>query len=155
MSQFDEIVGFHEINPSHPENAIEALRRRVNRTIAQLQGKFPEGRKTYQPLKEELMTLGLTPDTTYLYIQGHTLFENVVMPLLTPVCNMLRREREREINTLAMHNRQKQNELSGYQHSQSPIDVMIRKVNDFKDSLPYQLLKEDMIRFMAEVGREK
>ena len=127
----------------------------VNRSIAMLHRRFPEGKKTYPPLREELLGKGLTPETTYLYMQGHTLFDNVVMPLLSPVCLMLRREREREITRLAMHQTQKQNELSGYQHSQAPVDEMLRKNTAFRNSAPYQLLREDISRFMSEFGRVK
>lgn len=155
MSQFCSIVSYHDFNPHQPARTLDEVRNRVNKTIPWLQRKFPEGRKTYQPLKDELLGLGLSPETTYLYMQGHSLFENVVMPVLTPICNILRREREREISMLAVHQTQKQNELAGYQHSQSPVDVMLRKGNDFKSSLPYQLMREDIMRFMAELGREK
>lgn len=132
MSQFCDIVSFHDVNPSNPDAALNSLKNRVNKAIPSLQHRFPEGRQTLKPLKEELLAMGLTPETTYLYMHGHTLFENVVMPLLTPVCNMLRRERERDITRYATHQTQKQNELSGYQHSQSPVDVMLRKSSGFK-----------------------
>ena len=155
MSQFADTVSFHDINPMHPERTLEEVRRRVNRSIAMLHRRFPEGKKTYPPLREELLGKGLTPETTYLYMQGHTLFDNVVMPLLSPVCLMLRREREREITRLAMHQTQKQNELSGYQHSQAPVDEMLRKNTAFRNSAPYQLLREDISRFMSEFGRVK
>ena len=88
-------------------------------------------------------------------MHGHTLFENVVMALLTPVCNILRREREREINELAIHETQKQNELSSYRHSQMPVDVMLKKSIGFKNSPQYQLLKEDLMRLMTDVGLAK
>lgn len=155
MSHFADIVSFHEVSPSGPERSIERLRHKVNKAVSLLQRKFPEGRKTYQPLKEELLAMGLTPATTYLYMQGHTLFDNVVVPLLTPICTILRREREREIVKLAMHKTQKQNELSGYQHSISSVDVMLRKNTCYKDAAPYQLLREDIKRFMGELEQEK
>ena len=106
-------------------------------------------------LRDELQQMGIKPEECYLYMHGHTLFENVVMTLLTPVCNILRREREREINELAIHETQKQNELSSYRHSQMPVDVMLRKSTGFKSSPQYQLLKEDIMRVTAEVGLEK
>ncbi|MBO7068903.1 MAG: DUF4435 domain-containing protein [Bacteroidaceae bacterium] len=155
MSRFCDTVSFHDINPRNVEPTLELVRRRVNKCIGWLQRTFPEGRKTYPQLKVELLKMGLKPETSYLYMHGHTLFENVVMTLLTPVCNILRREREREINELAVHETQKQNELSGYRHSMMPVDVMLRKSTGFKNSPQYQLLKEDLMRLMTEVGLEK
>lgn len=156
MSQFDEVVSFHSISPARDgQAALDALRHKVNKCVSMLQRRFPQARKTYAPLRDELLGMGLTPDTTYLYIQGHTLFEGVVMPLLTPVCNILRREREREISRLAMHETQKQNEWASYEHSVCSVDIMLKKGSGFRQSAPYQLLKADITRLMAEVGRQK
>ena len=155
MSNFCDIVSFHEINPRNLELTLEKLRKRVNKCIGWLQRTFPEGHKTYPQVKAELQRIGIKPENTYLYMHGHTLFENVVMALLTPVCNILRREREREINELAIHETQKQNELSSYRHSQMPVDAMLRKSVGFKSSPQYQLLKEDLMRLMTDVGLAK
>lgn len=155
ITDFCETVSFRDINPYHPENTLEYVKRKVNRKVAWLQQNFPQGKKTYAPLRQELLDMGLTPETCYLYMQGHTLFENVVMPTLTPICVLLRKEREKEINSLAEHSVQRQNELSCYQHSQSPVDLMLRKSVGYKDSQPYQSLKADIMRLMADVGRQK
>ena len=106
-------------------------------------------------MRAELLNMGLTPETTYLFMQGHSVFENVVMPLLTPVCTLLRKEREREIVKLAEHEIQRQNELACYQHSQAPVDDMLRKNTGFRTSKPYEWLSEDIKRLMEEVGRPK
>ncbi|MBQ9525533.1 MAG: DUF4435 domain-containing protein [Bacteroidaceae bacterium] len=155
MSNFCDIVSFHDINPRNVEPTLDKVRRKVNKCIGWLQRTFPEGHKTYPQVKAELQRMGIKPENTYLYMHGHTLFENVVMTLLTPICNILRREREREINDLAVHETQKQNELSSYRHSQMPVDVMLKRSIGFKNSPQYQLLKADLMRLMADVGLEK
>ena len=155
MSDFCEVVTFRDVNPYHPENTLQAVKNRVNKKIAWLQRRFPEGKKTYAPLRAELVNMGLTPETTYLFMQGHSVFENVVMPLLTPVCTLLRKEREREIVKLAEHEIQRQNELACYQHSQAPVDDMLRKNTGFRTSKPYEWLSDDIKRLMEEVGRPK
>ena len=68
------------------------------------------------------------------------------MPLLEPVCSMLRKEREREIKQLAVHNQQRQCELSSYQHSVMPIDIVLKKNTDFKDAPPFQRVQEAILR---------
>ena len=136
------------VNISHPEYTLERVRHRVNQKIAWLQRHYPQGRKTYQPLRNELLQKGLTPETTYLYIQGHTLFENVVLPLLDPICIMLRKEREREIRQLACHSTQRQNELSSYQHSQLPIDIVLRKNTEFRNAPQMQWVRQKIRQFI-------
>ena len=154
ITAFGQTVTFHDINPYHPEKALEHLRERVNRQIGWLQRKYPKAKESYLKLRQSLQEeLGIRPSETYLYIQGHALMEGVVLPLLNPICNMLRREREKEIQKLALHGQQKQNELSGYRHSQSAIDLMLRKSVDFKQSAPYQLLIADIERLVERISK--
>ena len=155
ITNFTQTVIFHDINPYHPEVALESLRVRVNKQVAWLQHKFPKAKDSYLKLRTSLQEeLDIHPSETYLYIQGHALMEGVVLPLLNPICNMLRREREKEISQLALHGMQKQNELSGYRHSQSPIDLMLRKGTDFKQSAPYQLLTADIERLVERISKK-
>lgn len=154
ITAFSQTVTFHDINPYHPENALEHLRERVNKQIGWLQRKYPKAKDSYLNLRKSLQEeLGIRPAETYLYIQGHALMEGVVLPLLNPICNMLRREREKEIQKLALHGQQKQNELSGYRHSQSAIDLMLRKSVEFKQSAPYQLLTADIERLIEHINK--
>ena len=154
ITAFSQTVTFHDINPYHPENALEHLRDRVNKQIGWLQRKYPKAKDSYLNLRKSLQEeLGIRPAETYLYIQGHALMEGVVLPLLNPICNMLRREREKEIQKLALHGQQKQNELSGYRHSQSAIDLMLRKSVEFKQSAPYQLLTADIERLIEHISK--
>lgn len=154
MTEFGNHVVFGDINVYHPEYTLDYVKRKVNRKMAWLQHHYPQAKADYEDLKKELQDLGVTPDTTYLYMQGHTLFENVILPLLEPVCIILRKEREKEIRRLAEHDIQRQNELSCYQHSQQPIDEMLRKNVNFKSAAPYQRLRQDIIRFMETIDNE-
>ncbi len=148
LVDFCSLVSFRDISIYHPEDTLEFVRRQVNRKMATLQKKYPEGKRTYAPLREELERLGLTPETAYLYMQGHGLMDGVVMPLLGPVCTLLRREREKEIKQLACHEQQRQNELSCYRHGQCPVDVVLKKSISFKQSEPYQRLRDDLRKFV-------
>lgn len=148
-------VMFRDVNPYHPENTLEHVRRQVNRRVASLQHAFPEAKKDYPDVREDLLKMGLTPETSYLWIHGHSLWDGVVMPLLEPVCIMLRRYREREIQRLAEHAVQRQNELSAYQHAQSPLDSVLRKGTAYRQSPQYQSIRTDLRRLMTEVGEAK
>lgn len=146
LTDFAAVVTMEHINVHAPAKALDSLRHRVNRTVSQLQQQFPEGRQTYAPLRESLLQLGLTPETTYLYMRGHDLMDGVVLPLLNDVCVQLRRQREREIDSLAVHSKQKQNELSAYRHACSPIDEMLRKYTGYESSSLYRRIVEDAER---------
>lgn len=144
LSDLARVVAIEEINFHHPEQTIEQLRRRVNAKVSRLQRTFPEGRATYKPLQESLLRLGLTPETSYLYMRGHDLMDGVVVPLLTAVCERLRRDRENEIHRLAVHQLQMQNELSAYRHAISPVDEMMRKHTLYTQCPLYQRTQRDV-----------
>lgn len=127
LSHFADIVALDDFNLDAPEKALAALRVRCNKKMAALQRQFPQGRSTYRPLQESLAALGVTPETTYLYMRGHDLADHVVGPILDAVCTRLRRDRESEISSQACHATQRQNELAAYQHSCAPWQDMLRK----------------------------
>ena len=85
IMHFMDTVTYHEANIRNPEDTLEYVRRRVNKKINWLHQHFPEGKKTYAPLKDELLAMGLLPEHTYLYIQGHGLKDGVILPLLNDV----------------------------------------------------------------------
>ncbi len=151
MLDFFHIVQLKDFNLYHPEHALEHLRHLVNSKVTRLQRQFPEGRKTYKPLREELLRLGVTPETTYLYMRGHDVFDGVVMPLLTEVCEQLRREREREIRRLAEHNVQMQNELSAYQNAMGSIEEMMRKHTVYMDCPQYKRVQSDVQSLLSQI----
>lgn len=153
LTEFGNHVSFGDINVYHPENTLEYVKKKVNRKIAWLQRQYPQAKKDYESLKQEIIGLGVTPETTYLYMQGHTLFDNVITPLLEPICTMLRREREREIKELADHDTQRQNEWSCYMHSQTPVEESLRKNINFKDAPPYVYLQRDLQQFIDGMNR--
>lgn len=142
LTDFARTVELREVQLHHPERMIEALRRRVNRQIATLQRRFPQARATYKPLRDELQQLGVTPDKTYLYMRGHDLVDVVLGPLLAVVCDNLRREREREINQLACHAVQQQNELAAYRHAVAPFEEMLRKHTAYHDTPEFLRIEE-------------
>lgn len=152
ITDMAQLITFHDINPWHPEHALEQLKKRVDKKIAWLQRRFPKAKESYLNLRKSLQEeLDIRPSDTYLYVQGHALMDGVVLPLLTPVCNILRREREKEITQLALHSVQKQNELAGYRHSLSPIELMLRKSTAFKQSEPYRKLSADIGRLTKKL----
>ena len=153
MLDFYHVVQLNQLNYYHPEQTLEHLQHLVNAKVSRLQRQFPQGRKTYKPLREELLALGLTPQTTYLYMRGHDLFEGVVAPMLGGVCEVLRREREREIQRLAEHSVQMQNELSAYRHATATVEEMLRKHTAYTNCPLYQRVQRDIRSWMEQVDK--
>ena len=133
MLDFFHIVLIERLNFYHPEQTLEALRHRVNAKISRLQKIFPQGRDTYKPLMKRLLSLGLTPQTTYLYMRG----------------------REREIRHLAEHAVQMQNELAAYQHAVAPVEEMLRKHTGYRESEPYKRIQDDIKRLIDRLEQKR
>lgn len=147
LSNFNNIVTIDQLNIYKPAEALEKVRKNTNRKVAWLQHNVTDAKGKLSPLKAELATLGLRPDNTYLFIQGHHLMENVVDSALEPVCTILRREREKEIKRLSGSNtKQMDNELACYSHSQCQPNMMIRRNTQFKDCDIYQMLRANVKR---------
>ena len=121
-------------NVQNPEPSINNVRRKVRTKIHDLQRQFPDAKEEYLATKEDIKTLGVTPQTTYLYIQGHHLFDTVVSPILSKVCNLLRQERQNEIYHASAHKTQKRNEMSCYENSLQDIKVMLKKNTGYSGS---------------------
>lgn len=148
MNDFNSYVRIRDFNFRHPEYALERMQKEVSSKLFQLRRHFPELVIRIDALAEEFKQLGLIPETTYLYIQGHHIMDNVVLKLLAPVCAALRREREQEIQRLAEHEEQYHNELASYENSQISAEVMLRRNGKYKELYLYKSLQDDVRTFM-------
>ena len=131
--------------------SLEKLRRKVNTKVRELQRQYPDNKEAYLKLKDELKALGVTPQTTYLYIQGHHLFDTVVTPILTKVCNQLRMERQQEIYHATAHRTQKRNEMSCYENSRQDIKAMLKKNTGYQQCPLFLHVQEDVLRYLDPV----
>lgn len=150
MTDFNTRVRLHDVSLRHPERSLEAMHRNVSSKLSELEKRFSSQVEEVKALGRELEKLGVVPDTTYLFIQGHHIMDNVVMRLLIPVCTALRRERELEIKKLAEHDEQFRNELTCYQNSQINVEIMLRKNSAYKSLYLHQWLREDVKDFLEK-----
>jgi hypothetical protein len=137
-------------NVYNPEPSLANIRRKVRTKINDLQRLFPEAKEEYLATKESLKALGVTPQTTYLYIQGHHLFDTVVSPMLSKVCNLLRQERQNEIYHASAHKTQKRNEMSCYENSLQDIKVMLKKNTGYMSSEQFRRVQEDIRNYLDQ-----
>ena len=149
LSDFNRVVDPGGFNIAAPQPSIEHLRKKVGTKIRQLQAEFPDNKEEYLKTKESIKALGVTPQTAYLYIQGHHLFDNVVVPILNKVCNRLRQERQDEISRMARHHTQRTNEMSCYEHSLQDIRQALKKNTAYQLSAPFHRILEDISHFLS------
>ena len=148
LTDFNRITDPGGFTVQNPEVSIANVHRKATRKVHELQRMFPGNKEAYLKLKDELATLGVTPQTTYLFIQGHHLFDTIVAPIMTKVCNQLRQERQNEIYNSHAHRTQKRNEMSCYENSLQDVKVMLKKNTGYVFSEPFLRLKNDVQEYL-------
>lgn len=144
LLEYCSFVRLEQVNVYHPEHTLELMAKRVNRKLKDLEHKHPEAKEEIGNMKTEFTRLGVTPENTYMFIQGHHIMDCVVLRLLEPVCTLLRREREEQINKLACHAIQQQNELTAYRRSQMDVAQVLHKNTNYKGSPQYKMIQRDV-----------
>ncbi|MGN0066554.1 MAG: DUF4435 domain-containing protein [Bacteroides sp.] len=144
MADFNGVTRLQDVSAAHPERALEQLATRVRKKLNWLKSKCHSQRRGVELLGLQLGSLGLRPQNTYLFVQGHHLMDNVVLKLLIPICTQLRREREQEIKRLARHEEQFRNELTGYENCLASPELMLRKNDRYKNLDLYQRVCHDL-----------
>lgn len=142
ISDFNTTIDLGGFSLQNPEDCIEHLRGKCIRKVRWLQQRFPGRKQKYLDTRDDLKRLGVTPQETYLYIQGHHLFDAVVAPVMTKVCNRLRMERESEISRTAVHRTQMHNELSCYENSLADTKQMLKKNMGYMQSPQFLQLQK-------------
>lgn len=149
LTDFLAAIEMGRFDLAHAADLLQRLQGRVARRVAALRRRNPSARDGLAAVEADLHRLGVTPATTYLYIQGHHLFDRVVVPMLTMVCTRLIREREQEITRESMHATQRRNELSCYANSVADVAVMLKKNLGYVLSEPFRRIQADVEHFMA------
>lgn len=149
ITDFNRVIDIGKFSLEDPYRNIHNLRRKVSRKIIQFHKDYPDAKESYLAVKDDIKRMGVTPQTTYLYIQGHHLFDNVVVPAMKKVCDKLIHEREQEIWRNARHALQRKNELSSYEHSMEEIIPMLRRSFGYMNAEPFLEIKRDLAHFLA------
>ncbi len=100
IEEFCEIVKiptkFNFLRIKH--EVFESLKKRVETKKNELGQKFPENVAEITHLSNQLKAFGLEDKNTYLFIQGHALYDNVALPLLRVICDYAQTDSLKEIN---------------------------------------------------------
>ena len=140
ITDFNDCVGLGEVDLNNIDGVFNTVRAKVNDKLQYLRYNYQMLIQKVSDLVDDLSQLGVRPDNTYLFVQGHYLMNAVVMKLLIPVCTQLRRERENEIKRLARTEEQFNNELQAYHNSICPLDIVIHRNMNFYDLFLYKKL---------------
>ena len=148
ITDFDNIIELGDVRIDNPEYSLDKLHKKVSRAVDNFKKKNSNARDSYLALKDDLNRLGVEPSNTYLFIQGHHLFDHVVVPIMDKVCGRLYREREQEIGEQSAHNMQYQTEISSYKNSVGDITAMLKKNMGYAMSPQFKNIMNDVAEFL-------
>ncbi len=149
IPDFMVIIKTGTIVRNHVEETLRRVADKVKRKLRFLDATMP-GRikKIYAGLDEELQRIGIKPEETYLYIQGHSLFKDTVVPMLTRICDYLVNKQENDIRNESKHSTQRDNEISCYKHSVEDITSMLKKNTAYLRSPQVARILNDISEYM-------
>ena len=148
MAEFDKVIVLPSVRIQDPQQAINYLAKKVRAKLFQLERRFKTFKDELPDMIQYLNNLGVNEHNTYLYIQGHHLFDLVVFPLVQSVCDTLRNVRENEIRARAVHTEQARTEMACYENSLGKVKMMMKKNTFYQFSPEFQKIQADVERFL-------
>ena len=148
MCEFNKVVVLPSVRIQNPKWAIEYLSKKVRAKMFQLERRFPKLKDVLPETERMLRDLGINDNNTYLYIQGHHLFDLVVSPVVQTVCDILRNEQENDIRDRAVHSEQARTEIACYENSLGKVKMMMKKNTFYQFSPEFQKILADVERYL-------
>nr|WP_293564377.1 DUF4435 domain-containing protein [Prevotella sp.] len=150
MCEFNKVVVLPSVRIQNPKWAIEYLSKKVRAKMFQLERRFPKLKDALPETERMLRDLGVNDNNTYLYIQGHHLFDLVVSPVVQTVCDILRNEQENDIRDRAVHSEQARTEIACYENSLGKVKMMMKKNTYYQFSPEFQKILADVERYLEK-----
>ncbi len=149
LSDFKASVKLNYLDiPNNGQGTIEWLARQVARREQSLIEQYPHMAADMPRFADYLRIKGVEPELTYLFMHGHTLMDNVVMVILSDVCEKLRQMSIARIVASSKEGVALKNEMSNYKNTLRSIrDVLLDNENYTACPL-YKLLQEDIQRYI-------
>lgn len=148
MCEFNKVVVLPSVRIQNPKWAIEYLSKKVRAKMFQLERRFPKLKDALPETERMLRDLGINDNNTYLYIQGHHLFDLVVSPVVQTVCDILRNEQENDIRDRAVHSEQARTEIACYENSLGKVKMMMKKNTYYQFSPEFLKILADVERYL-------
>lgn len=148
-------LGFVDIR-DNGERTLAWLERNVERRREALERDNPDMRDAILSLGEQLVGRGVERDNCYLFMHGHTLMDNVTMPLLNAVCDKLRQLSVAKINNSRVEGVALKNELQNYTNTLRSIRDVLLDNENYTSCPLYKRLRDDIQTYLdVMIGRIK
>lgn len=124
------------------ERTLEWLGKQVSFRLSNLQRKYSTYKAEVALFEKTLVERGVKAHETHLYMQGHTLLDNVVKIAMQTVCNELRNIAMARIAASRSEQLTKRNEMGAYNNALRDIDTVIADNVLYKRTIHYAKIVE-------------
>lgn len=131
------------------------LSRQVDKRLRILEHHHPGWDAELEDFAQQLSERGVTPETTYLFMQGHALMDNVVMVMLHAVCEQLKAMCNDRIAVSTKRGVALRNELSNYNNSLRGVRDILLDNEGYKECFLYKKLQADIERYLSNLQPRK
>lgn len=130
------------------EGTLAWLARQVEKRLAILRRNYPGWDRELDEFSKAIEGKGVTPESAYMYMQGHTLMDNVVVVMLNAVCEQLKLMSNIRITTSTKTGTALKNELSNYNNALRNVRDILLDNEAYKSCPQYLLLKKDIDEYV-------
>ena len=157
LAEFRAAVRLGYVDIRHNgEGTLAWLQRNVERRRIALEETNPTMCEAVERLGTELKKRGVERDNCYLFMHGHTLMDNVTMPILTAVCDKLRQLSVAKINRSRVEGIALKNELQNYTNTLRSIRDVLLDNENYTSCPLYKRLRDDIQAYLdVMIGRIK
>lgn len=120
------------------QRALEELKMKVNRRLTYFGRKYPGADLKF--IREKYARMGLTPETTYLFLRGHNVYD-MVSCLCREVCKVLLKGEKR--------NRRTQGAIAALYRDKSNVDIQLKKNIAYGEYTAIRKLEEDIRKLLG------
>ena len=157
LAEFRAAVRLGYVDIRHNgEGTLAWLQRNVERRRLALERDNPTMCEAVEALGAQLNKCGVERNNCYLFMHGHTLMDNVTMPLLSAVCDKLRQLSVAKINGSKVEGVALKNELQNYTNTLRSIRDVLLDNENYTSCPLYKRLRDDIQEYLdVMIGRIK
>ncbi len=133
-------------------DTIAWLERQAGRRLKSLSEKYPHLVPEVERFGDTIRRRGVSPTNVYLFMQGHTLMDNVVMVVLNTVCARLRDMALHRISASKRSGVTLVNEQSNYNNSLYSVREALVFNEDYRDCFLYDKLYGDIAAYLDSLA---
>lgn len=149
LAEFRAAVRLGYVDIRHNgESTLAWLQRNVERRHNALVQANPQMHDEIEQFAERLKKLGVEEDNCYMFMHGHTLMDNVVMVVLTAVCEKLRQLSIAKIHSSKVEGVALKNELNNYTNTLRSIRDVLLDNENYTSSPLYKRLRDDIQTYL-------